>query len=390
MKSKHNTHYIVATHASRTAGKDEINGPSHTLFEQFKIENIPAMLISHPLNLMDYETKVFDFDQDETIKITTHTTPAFLPSICRYILEIALNVWLTLKETRGGNRVVYIGIDPLNALGGILVRIISRNVVTIFYSVDYTENRFENRYLNLAYHTIESFCVSHSNYFWAVSSRIVDKIGPNDIEKKSLVVPNSPTVSINPDLAQNYNGNLNCIMAGYLNKYINYSLAIEATAILAKSHPRIRLLIAGEGEEKATYMALAKELGVENNVEFLGHIDHTKLLQAYENCFLGLALYSGKGSWNKYGDSMKAREYMAKGLPVIITKIPSTADDIARYGSGVVLDTDTPEELSLYIDKCIVDMDYYLKLRINSIKCAQAYDKSTIISRVISKFNNDY
>jgi len=53
---------------------------------------------------------------------------------------------------------------------------------------------------------------------------------------------------------------------------------------------------------------------------------------------VGAAVYNGEWSFNHYGDSMKCREFMHFGLPIVTTDSHSTVDEIRESGAGVVCD----------------------------------------------------
>ena len=98
-------------------------------------------------------------------------------------------------------------------------------------------------------------------------------------------------------------------------------------------------------------------------------------------CGLGIALYSGECEWNYYGDSKKAREYLAAGLPVLINNVPSTADDIKKENVGIVFEELNAEELYRAIEKIFSNADYYNELRNNAINLAQKTDIFKILEQ---------
>lgn len=129
---------------------------------------------------------------------------------------------------------------------------------------------------------------------------------------------------------------------------------------------------------------------LEDNIVFLGWKDHDEVLDILVKSFIGFALYTKNISWNKYGDSMKAREYVACGLPVIISDIPSNADDIKEYSAGLVvgdLSKAEIERVESFIEKCIIDIDFYRHMRNNAIRLGRDFDKDKILSELLG-FND--
>ncbi|MBR6521860.1 MAG: polysaccharide pyruvyl transferase CsaB [Oscillospiraceae bacterium] len=74
---------------------------------------------------------------------------------------------------------------------------------------------------------------------------------------------------------------INVGIAARLNPVKDIATLIRGFAIAEKTEPRLRLLIAGEGPEEEMLRGLAKELGVEDKVAFLGWISDT---DAFYSC----------------------------------------------------------------------------------------------------------
>lgn len=71
-----------------------------------------------------------------------------------------------------------------------------------------------------------------------------------------------------------------CLCTGELNENKNQQMFIKALPKVAESYPDFKLLLAGVGDNEENLRALAKELGVEENVAFLGYrTDVEKLIQ---------------------------------------------------------------------------------------------------------------
>ena len=62
---------------------------------------------------------------------------------------------------------IYIGIDPLNALFGILAKRVYKNINhVVYYTADYAHMRFENKLANHMYHAIDRFVLHHADQDW--------------------------------------------------------------------------------------------------------------------------------------------------------------------------------------------------------------------------------
>ena len=232
---------------------------------------------------------------------------------------------------------VYIGIDPLNALAGIILKKRGRVEKAIFYTADYSPKRFGSPVLNQVYHWIDRYCVKHADEVWSVSTRICSvrrKMGlPDD---KNIFLPNVP-----PDNAlagkNAKHDKYELITTGIIDRQLDFEGAIQAVAELAEEFPLLHLTIIGNGPEELALKMRAKELGVEKKVKFTGRLTLEKALEAQSGAGIGLALYTGIWGFNEYGDSTKCREYFNFGLPVISTDTHSTVEDIKKWDAGIVV-----------------------------------------------------
>ena len=105
-----------------------------------------------------------------------------------------------------------------------------------------------------------------------------------------------------------------CLVVGHVGRLHyqkNQSFLLEAFARLHQREPRARLVLVGDGPNLLTLEAKAVELGVENEVLFLGQRDDVpRLLQAFD-LFVMPSRFEGLG--------MAAVEAQAAGLPCLLS-----------------------------------------------------------------------
>src|SRR5688500_17989316 len=115
------------------------------------------------------------------------------------------------------------------------------------------------------------------------------------------------------------------ISVGRLAPEKNWSLLLQATALVLKDHPQFRLVLIGDGPERKSLEALAKELGIKKRVTFLGPIacadipDHMKAADLFG--FASVTETQG----------LATLEAMAAGLPVVAVNGSGTRD-ILKHG----------------------------------------------------------
>ena len=116
--------------------------------------------------------------------------------------------------------------------------------------------------------------------------------------------------------------------------YKNIPRLVEAFALLAKSEPETRLLIAGRGEGQKELIELISRLDLDGRVQFLGQLTDDEVLACYAQAlfFAFPSLVEGFG--------MPILEAMAGGCPVLTSRLSSPAE-IAGDAAVLVDPADT-------------------------------------------------
>ena len=116
------------------------------------------------------------------------------------------------------------------------------------------------------------------------------------------------------------------VSVGALIERKGHALTIEALTNL----PDWRLLIAGEGAERASLEALARRLGVADRVRLLGPLPHHELATLYSAADLSVLASSREGWANVLLESM------ACGTPVVASPIPGNPEVVQRPEAGLI------------------------------------------------------
>jgi len=118
------------------------------------------------------------------------------------------------------------------------------------------------------------------------------------------------------------------LSVGHLIERKGHHVAIAALAELASKRPGARLVVIGEGEERAALTALAARLGVADKVRLTGALPNTELLRWYSAADV-LLLCSSREGWANV-----LLEAMACGTPVVATDIWGTPEVVAAPEAG--------------------------------------------------------
>ena len=276
---------------------------------------------------------------------------------------------------------IYIGIDPLNALFGIISKKIFGIKKVIFYTADYAKVRFGNRLLNSIYHLIDRFAVKNADEVWNVSTRIYElRLQQNIIPERNFFVPNSPAFY---DIKRRSIGKINryeLITVATSTKNTDLTIIFTAISDLSKKYPDISLKIIGLDNWQNNYINLLKKLNLSSRIKFLKCMPHAELIDNLCAAGVGLALYTNAFSWTYFSDSMKARYYLACGLPVIMTDISSTAGDIRKRNAGMIISFNR-KNLVYALDELLSNINTYKRYRNNAIKLARDFDIEKILQK---------
>lgn len=117
--------------------------------------------------------------------------------------------------------------------------------------------------------------------------------------------------------------------------------AVEAMPRVLAAVPDALLVVVGDGPARAEAEAAAERLGVAGQVLWAGWRPHTELAAWYRHADVGLQPFLD-GSHVRITLANKLFDYMAAGLPVAATDLPSTRRILEDADAGILLPVDDP------------------------------------------------
>lgn len=370
--------FVIVTHVV-LSNKSDIAGPAHTLSFYLDKKHARHLFIRHAL-FNDARTLITYSDKN------TKKEKILTPIRINELLSRFIEGFITIKYSSGffkKTKPIYIGIDPLNSLWGVILKKIGKVKKLITYAVDYSPKRYRNIILNSLYHFVDKISVINSDYVWAVSRRILERrLNQGVPQNKLFYVPNSPSfAAVNPLINKNPDP-FNVITISTISKAIDLDILIEAVLELVKEFPRLRLTIIGAGPGEGDLIRKVEKLKLTKNIFLIGSKTHEEVFRILSNQGIGVALYTDEASWSFYSDSMKARDYLAMGLPVIISGNLGTTEEIKSRNAGIVIERNK-KDIILAIEKLLKDRNLYAKLRANALRFAKEYDIEKILDNVL-------
>ncbi len=363
---------IIATHAV-FVGENAVFGPGHAVSSYLTHNAIPNTYIIH--SLYDARPSVIIEKNKGKEKTTKKSLSRLLPGHFRYPFEMITTIAYIAKHK---NAKVFIGLNPLNTVAGIIAKKLGYIKTVIFYTADYAHARFSNTIMNNIYHAIDRFALKHADEIWNVSSRITDLRKKQVGKKKNITMPNTPLLANMAKFKKDKKKKNSLVLMANFTPAIEYELIVDAIDELKNKYPDILISFIGSGPKEHAIKTRVKSKKLGKHVLFHGYKTHDEALSIVAEHQIGLALYANQFSWTEFGDSLKAREYLALGLPVLINDHISTGDDITKYKAGFAFKL-TQKKLISIIDSIFSDKETYKQLSKNANKMAEDIDLKKLL-----------
>ncbi len=151
----------------------------------------------------------------------------------------------------------------------------------------------------------------------------------------------------------------------------------------------VRFRIYGSGPEEEKLKYLARKIGVEQRIEFMGHIDYSELPRALKKCDIFIRPSRSEGMGNSF------IEAMAAGLPVIATQEGGIADFLFdakrnpdKETTGWAVDKDSPEQIAGAVKDILAHPEQVARVKATAKKLAiEKYDWSLIAREMKTLFD---
>lgn len=237
---------------------------------------------------------------------------------------------------------VFIGLEGINALAGIMLKKLGKVNIVIYYVSDYSPSRYGQTFFNKLYLFLDRFCVTHADFTWDVSPVMKDgriKAGILPIEMHRVIhVPNGLFKEQIDPLPISKRTRDSIVYMGALDKVKGIDIALKALKIILAKRPKTTLhIIGGTENEIVELQQFACILGIEKSIIFYGFIPPNKIMSnIIRRCYIGVGTYGGsKSPPNRYGDSGKIRQYLGCGLPIVATTLQWYTKYAIEKGAGI-------------------------------------------------------
>lgn len=169
------------------------------------------------------------------------------------------------------------------------------------------------------------------------------------------------------------------IYVAEMNANKNQAMLIRALKLITEKRDNVRLIIAGADNYAGEYPRLAKELGVDGKVDFLGHReDINDLLHASD-----IAV----GSSYREGLPVNVMEALACGLPVVLSDNRGHRVLGVNDENGYVVKVNDDKAMAEKILLILNDDALYGRLSKNAVELVKPFSKESVLEELTQVYN---
>ena len=167
----------------------------------------------------------------------------------------------------------------------------------------------------------------------------------------------------------------NLLFVGRLDERKGFPTAVEAFRHLARTRDDLRLVVAGDGPDRAVLEGLAPEL--RERITMLGSVPNVDLPPIHAACDLFLGASVGGESFG-----VVLVEAMAAGLPVVASDIPGYREVVRDGVDGLLVPPRDPAAAAVAVMRILDNAALGERLRAAGVERARTYDWSAVTARL--------
>lgn len=221
----------------------------------------------------------------------------------------------------------------------------------------FEEFRFRNVFLRNPFFAdvVERVAIRFVDEIWVMIEESRNRLVRKGVPKEKIrIVSNTPNIErFSGSEGKEVDGeckrtdrepSLSLVYVGLLNPSRGLDTVIQGVARFRAEGGMCELTIAGEGKARDRLMRLVQALGVEEQVRFLGWVDNSRVPELVRNADVGIVPHHRCTHWETTIPN-KLFDYMAAGLPVIVSDVTPMMRIVNEVGCGRVYRDFDPDDL---------------------------------------------
>lgn len=187
------------------------------------------------------------------------------------------------------------------------------------------------------------------------------------------IIPNPTRIPSFERKEINFDNEYTIVAMGRLSHEKGFDLLLRAFAKTKERQFGWRLVILGEGSERNLLERLAKELGIDSQVNFYGRVEDPSPILLSADLFIMSSRYEG------FPNALL--EAMACGLPVISTDCPSGPREIIRDGiDGLLVPSEDMEALALAMERLMSNETERKRLAYRAVEVKERFGLEKVMN----------
>jgi glycosyltransferase involved in cell wall biosynthesis len=353
------------------------DGPSQALRDHLLTSGVRNLTtIAHPLTQEGphhHEITRYVRGRPTTRVVRAPVKPPF-----SYPLDLAIPLRVPLCD-------LWVGFNSLAVLRGLVHRLHRRGTTVVSWHVDFVPERFGQTTVTRAYDLLDKLACTRSNARVELSSaaRIArDQRHHLDAAHAAPVsiVPMGAWTSLVPVTANDGYRSRRVVFMGHLVPRQGVDTLLRSIKVAKDLGQPLKADVVGTGPDHASLVALAKSLGLTDDVTFHGFLpNHRDVEAVLAECSVAAAPYVDEpSSFTRYADPGKLKAYLAAGLPIVMTGVPPNAQQLASVGAAIVVE-DSPEAFGRGLLEWFAQPDRWQTGRASALREARHFDWSNLL-----------
>jgi glycosyltransferase involved in cell wall biosynthesis len=368
---------LVVSHTS------DLAGPTEALLTFVKQRVSYVMFVLNPLDYCVTGRRTVTVVQNGRVFRSFEPPNTKPTALGTWILDVLFSFYYPLRSRARYD--LFIGCNCLNAFVGCCLRRLGVVRRVVFYAIDWTSKRFNSRVLNAFYHAMDRYAARHSDELWSISERINEIRVRQGIDVNKLkVVPVGVYHDQIPDHVPTADDRWRVVFLGALERSKGIELVIDCWPEVVRKWPKAELNVIGRTPKGVTARPYEEILRDLPNVALHGVMSHEDVLSLLPKMGIGLAPYAPiEGSISAYADPSRVKDYLACGLPVVITRVPPIAADIEAARAGYIFEYDRQDFIEC-LDRVFADSTEYISTAENAHSLGRKFDWNVIFEKALN------
>ena len=164
---------------------------------------------------------------------------------------------------------------------------------------------------------------------------------------------------------------------------VTSEVLIKAFKAVSEKIPATRLVIAGSGEEEGVLKHLAKKLGMQENVEFMGPVSEQGKIELFQKSwvFVNPSMMEGWG--------ITTIEANACATPVVASDVPGLRDSVRNPHTGYLVKHGEAELFAEQIIELLRSEKLRMRIGENGLRWARNFDWNITSKKFLQVIEND-